>query len=51
MSSILGAAVLGDLPRIQELLKERPERITERDEWGSTALLNAAISGLFKTVK
>jgi hypothetical protein len=30
MNSVIQAAASGDLPRVQELLRERPERIKKR---------------------
>jgi ankyrin repeat protein len=48
---ILDAAALGDLRRVQELQRERPERITERDGYERTALILAARAGQLKTVK
>jgi hypothetical protein len=52
MSSILRAAEWRDLPRVQELLRERPERIEERSAIvGSSALLLAAEYGHLETVK
>jgi hypothetical protein len=48
---VFRAAKSGDLPNIQELLRERPERITDRDATNRTAMLVAAHAGRLETVK
>ena len=49
-SEFLSAAGRGDLPRVQSLMREGGASITETDEFGSTALLRAAMFGRVPTV-